>query len=799
MIYPSDLESKIGFDQIRELLKASCKGRTAVTMLEELTPSYNLVAIENELKETDEFKKIIESGMLFPDRDFVDITTLANKIRLEGNYLEIDELMQCKLFLTTLIACQSFFKKTETENYLRLQERANAVKIDSALYKSINRVIDDHGVIRDTASDELRLIREEYREEQIKLRKEVERLLRVFKKEGYTVEDTEATIRSGRLVLPVLAEYKRKVQGIIHDESGTGQTVFMEPISLLPYNNSVRELEIRERKEIVRILMQLTDFIRPFADVMQEANLLVGWFDFIRAKATFAVSVNGIMPTLQKQPVVKWNNARHPLLWLKNQKVKKDVMPLSIQLDGQNRILLLSGPNAGGKSVCMKTLGLLQYMLQCGLLIPVGEGSVAGIFDNFFIDIGDSQSLDNDLSTYSSHIKNLTFFLEHVDAKTLLLIDEFGSGTDPMYGSAIAEAALEKLNERKAMGIITTHYAGLKALASKTEGLINGSMRFDTDRLVPLYVLDIGVPGSSFTLEIAEKSGLDKKLIEQARTKLDQEQVDLSTLLRDIERERTTLQQEIQSGREMKVKHEKLSKEFEEKLTELQDKRKRLLLEAKEEAYRIVQKADGKAEELIRSISNAKDKHVAQKHRQEIREVGRVYEKELEPELNVADNEPIRYDWKASDIVRIRSNGAIGKIESVKGKLAVVFIGDLKATVHFSELSTATAKDLKNKTEERIPRNKPGGVDLIQKHQVFTMQLDLRGKRTEEAIAFTDRWINDAFILGIEEARILHGKGDGILRKMLREHLKQFKQIVSMNDEHIDSGGAGITVLNMRY
>jgi DNA mismatch repair protein MutS2 len=799
MIYPSDLESKIGFDQIRELLKASCKGRAAISILEELTPSYDVASIEKDLQETYEFKKIIESGLLFPDRDFVDITKLANKIRLEGNYLEIDELMECKLFLTTLIACQSFFKKTETEQYARLQERANAVKIDPSLYKSINRVIDDHGVIRDTASDELRMIREEYREEQIKLRKEVERLLRVFKKEGYTVEDTEATIRSGRLVLPVLAEYKRKVQGIIHDESGTGQTVFMEPISLLPYNNSVRELEIRERKEIVRILMQLTDFIRPFADVMIEANALVGWFDYLRAKATFAISVKAIKPALQKQPIVNWTNARHPLLWLKNQKTKKAVMPLSIHLDAQQRILLLSGPNAGGKSVCMKTLGLLQYMLQCGLLIPVGEGSVAGIFENFFIDIGDSQSLDNDLSTYSSHIKNLTFFLQHVDAKTLLLIDEFGSGTDPMYGSAIAEAALEKLNEQKAMGIITTHYAGLKALASKTEGLINGSMRFDTDQLIPLYMLDIGVPGSSFTLEIAEKSGLDKRLIQQARTKLDQEQVDLSMLLRDIERERTTLQQEIQSGREMKVKHEKLSKEYEEKLLDFQEKRKRLMLEAKQEAFHVIQKASNKADELVKSITNTTDKQSAQKFRQEIREVGRTYEKALEPELTHTDNEPIRYDWKAGDIVRIRSNGAIGKIESVKGKLAILFIGDLKATVHFSELAVATAKDLKSKSEERIPRNKPGGVDLIQKHQVFTMQLDLRGKRTEEAITFTDRWINDAFILGIEEARILHGKGDGILRKMLRDHLKQFKQIVSMNDEHIDSGGAGITVLNMRY
>jgi DNA mismatch repair protein MutS2 len=797
MIYPSDLESKIGFDQIRELLKSECKGRTAMTMLGQLTPSYNHDSIKKELQETDEFKKIIESGLQFPDKDFVDITLFVSKIQVEGNYLEMDELLQCKLFLSTLIACQSFFKKTETEEFINLQERANSIKIDSSLYKSINRVIDDHGIIRDTASDELRSIREEYREEQQRLRKEVDRLLRIFKKEGYSNEDTEATIRSGRLVLPVLAEYKRKVQGIIHDESGTGQTVFMEPISLLPYNNSVRELEIRERKEIVRILMELTDFIRPFAEIMEEANQLVGWFDFIRAKAVFACSINGCMPLLQKKPYIKWHNARHPLLWIKNQKLHKKVMPLSVQLDEQNRILLLSGPNAGGKSVCMKTLGLLQYMLQCGLLIPVDEGSVSSIFENFFIDIGDSQSLDNDLSTYSSHIRNLTFFLEHADARTLLLIDEFGSGTDPMYGSAIAESALEKLNEKKSMGIITTHYAGLKALASHTEGLINGSMRFDTDRLIPLYILDIGIPGSSFTLEIAEKSGLSKNVIDHARTKLDQEQVDLSNLLRDIERERTTLQYEIESGRELKLKHEKLTKEYEEKLSEIQDKRKRLMQEAKEEAYRIVQNADRKAEELIRSISQAKEKHTAQKHRQEIREIGKIYEKELEPETHPTDNEPIRYDWKSGDLVRIRSNGAIGKIESVKGKLAIVFIGELKATVHFSELAAATAKEFKQKSEVR--NVKSGGVDLIQKHQVFTMQLDVRGKRTEEAIAFTERWINDAFILGVEEARILHGKGDGILRKMLRDYLKQYKQIVSMQDEHVETGGAGITVLMMRY
>jgi DNA mismatch repair protein MutS2 len=791
MIYPSDLESKLGFDQIRELLKSYAKGAKAVQIIEDLSPSYDVASIQEMLQWTEEFTFILNSGLYFPDKDFIDIEVPVKKLAIEGNYLEIDEWVAIKKFLSTFISCQSFFKKTEVEHLVHLQRKVIEIGVDPILYKTINRTLDDSGSIRDTASEILREIRSELIEERQRLRKEVDRLLRIFKKEGNTHEDAEATIRSGRLVLPVLAEYKRQIQGIIHDESGTGQTVFMEPVSLLPYNNRVRELEIQEHKEIVRILMDLTDFVRPFTDDLLDANQQVGWYDSIRSKASLAVQMNAVMPELTNEIGIDWKDAYHPILLLKNRKNDVPVIPLSIRLDDEQRLLILSGPNAGGKSVCMKTVGLLQYMLQCGLLIPVKKGSKSGIFREFFIDIGDAQSLDNDLSTYSSHIKNLTFFLQHVSARTLLLIDEFGSGTDPLYGTAVAESVLESLNEKKALGIVTTHYAGLKTLAASLPGLVNGSMRFDTKALTPLYQLDIGIPGSSFTLEIAEKSGLPVDRIDVARKKLNQEQVEFSQLIKMIEEERSLLQQSLLQSEKIKAENEKKQHEWNEKLKDIQFQRKLQIQEAKEEALRIVQTYEEKASAAYKSISQSSNKTEAQKGRTQLSDLSR----ELVPRVErKQEDEPIRLDWKIGDVVALRSNDAIGSIVKIKGKSAIVQLGDLKATVHFSELKASSGGELKKSMRKSSFSSAGNNINLLEKQLNFSVQLDIRGKRTEEAIQIVDRWLNDAFILGISELSILHGKGDGILRTMVRQHLQQYKQIKNIRDEHVDRGGAGITL-----
>ncbi|MCU0416153.1 MAG: Smr/MutS family protein [Cytophagaceae bacterium] len=793
MIYPSDLEHKIGFDQIKDHLKKYTKGPRAARMVDELNPLYHYHDIKQALDCVEDFKFILSSDLSFPDKNFIDIEQVVSKVSIEGNYLEIEEWLDIKSFLSTFISCLSFFKKTEVEHLTALQSVIQAVGLDPILFKSINRVLDDSGKIRDTASDHLKEIRIALIEEQSRLRKEVERLLRIYKKEGAIVEDAEATIRSGRLVLPILAEYKRQIQGIIHDESGTGQTVFMEPISLLPYNNAVRELELVEKKEVIRLLMELTDFVRPYAGDLIEANSQVGWIDFIRAKATIAIELNAIQPELIDQALIDWKEAVHPLLYLRLNKSKQSVQPLSIQLNQENRLLILSGPNAGGKSVCMKTVGLLQYMLQCGLLIPVKRGTVAGIFHQFFIDIGDAQSLEDDLSTYSSHIKNLTFFLRHTHSRTLMLIDEFGSGTDPLYGTAIAESVLESLNELQAIGIITTHYAGIKSLAVQLKGLVNGSMRFDVKTLSPLYILDMGIPGSSFTLEIAEKSGLPKDRILSAREKLKEEQVEFSNLIRVIEQERTTLQETMESTQSLQRKLDQKVKEVEQKEKELQVQRKVLLQEARTEALQIVRTFEEKAQEAYKALSKTTSKLEGQKIKQQLSDLSR----ELAPKLEQKklEEEAIRMDWKRGEVVALRTSDAIGIIDSIKGKSAIVQLGELKATVHFSELKSASMAQLK---KVQKPTKSTTSLNVLEKQMHFSSQLDVRGKRTEEALALVDQWLSDALILGMQEVSILHGKGDGILRTMIRNHLKNYTQIKNVRDEHVDRGGTGITLCTIQ-
>ena len=537
MLYPATLEFKLGFDKIRELIRQVCISPLGQDCVDRVRFSDNHALIDKLLRQTYEFKQIVQYETDFPQSNYIDVREHLSRARVEGLALTEAEFFDLKLCLRTIQDCLRFLEKPvqaghdDNTAFPYLTELAGPVGVDKNLVASLDRVIDDRGLVRDSASPELSAIRRRIISEQANLRKRLDTIVRQARQNGWIPDDLNLTVRGGRLVIPIAAEHKRKIKGFVHDESQTGQTVFLEPAEVFDANNEVRELEYAERREIYRILLALTDQVRPHLDGLKRAVGFLGQIDFIRAKAKLAVQLDAGMPMFHNRPVMNWTNARHPLLHLSFVKQKKSVVPLGIELSDQQRILIISGPNAGGKSVALKTIGLIQYMLQCGLLVPLAEHSDVGVFQNLFIDIGDEQSLENDLSTYSSHLTAMKQFLIGAHKRTLFLIDEFGTGTEPGLGGAVAESILEDLNKSGAYGVINTHYTNLKVFADKTPGLINGAMRFDGEHLEPLYQLEIGRPGSSFAFEIAQKIGLPKGVIDRAKEKLGNQQVNFEKLL----------------------------------------------------------------------------------------------------------------------------------------------------------------------------------------------------------------------------------------------------------------------------
>ncbi len=538
MLYPSTIEQKLGFDKLRERLKEACISPLGQYFVEKIKFSENFGLVEKLVSQTAEMHRIIQIGENFPSQNYIDATPYLKRAAIEGMLLTLAEFSDIKASLQTIRLCLRFFENQEPEAYPILGEYAKTIRIEKAITDSIDRIIDDRGQIRDSASTELARIRKKLISEQSGIRKKLDTILKSAKSNGWIGDDVSLTVRNGRMVIPVAAEHKRKLRGFIHDESATGQTVFIEPTDVFESNNEIRELEYEERREINRILLELTSQLRPFVPDLQKAYSFLGLMDFLRAKAKLALEMDAINPPFSNRQFIEWRDARHPLLHLSFQKQGKKVVPLNIELKEKERILIVSGPNAGGKSVSLKTVGLIQYMFQCGLLVPMAEGSSMGFFQNIFIDIGDEQSLENDLSTYSSHLTNMRHFLTLANRRTLFLIDEFGTGTEPGLGGAIAEAILEDLTTSGAYGVINTHYTNLKVLADKTEGLVNGAMRFDGEHLEPLYQLEIGRPGSSFAFEIASKIGLPKAVIGRAKDKLGNQQVSFEKLLKELDIER---------------------------------------------------------------------------------------------------------------------------------------------------------------------------------------------------------------------------------------------------------------------
>lgn len=696
------------------------------------------------------------------------------------------------LALGTIISCVKFLRENE-EVYPNLYELSASIDFDTSLNQKITTKFEPTGVFKGNASVELLSIRNEIHKQDHRLRKTIEGILKKARDNGYSPRDGQVSIREGRLVIPVLAENKRRIKGVVQDESATGQTVFIEPTEVIEVNNEIRELYYQERRAIIKILVELSNLLRPSIPVLLKANQFLGTIDFIRAKAKLAIEINAVLPELSPDDTHELVNARHPLLFIYHKKIGKTVVPLNCSLSSNQRILVISGPNAGGKSVSLKTTGLLQYMLQCGLLISVEESSKMKIFQKLFIDIGDEQSLENDLSTYSSHLRNLKYFLDEANKKTLFLIDEFGTGTEPQFGGSIAEVILDQLNQQGSYGVVTTHYSNLKKMAEKSQGIVNAAMRFDTGKLAPLYQLDIGKPGSSFALEIAGSIGLNKPLIEKAKKLVGYSHVNFDKLVNQLEFEKRQYQEKLESISKKQEWLETEHKDYKDLKEDLENERKTILNAAKKEAEGLLSSANRRIEQTIKEIKEAKaDKEKTRQARQELNQhrnkVSLSTEKKRSLQSPVAPAPPI-----VGDQVRIIGQESVGELIRIKGKKAEVMMGSIKSLVDVENIEKAVHAE--NKSYDRNARVK--GLNYDQRAADFKSNLDLRGNRASEAVSKLDSFIDDALLLGIGELRIIHGKGDGVLREVIRNYLRDYDYIKSIKDEHVDQGGAGVSVITL--
>lgn len=795
MLYPSNLEQKINFLKIKDLLKDECTSSLGKEYVDRMAFSADYNLVTKLLDQTEEFQRIIISGEIFPSSHFTNLTPYLEKAKLEGAFLDEEDFFELKGALLTLKGCIAFFQKNGEFYPILSQLLGLLIDLDLGLLKAIDAIIDEKGKIRSNASKELQLIRAQIIYEEGRLRKVMDRIFKEARAKGLTPEDASMTIRGGRLVIPVAAENKRKLRGFIHDESATGQTVFMEPEEALDINNEIRDLEYMERREIIKILTQLTDRLRPAIPALRKATNFLGLIDFIRAKAKFAQKTESAKPEIIKERILSWTRARHPLLEMALKTQGKKITPLDVKLGGHERLLVISGPNAGGKSVALKTVALLQYMLQSGLLIPVHPDSKSSLFDNFFIDIGDEQNLENDLSTYSSHLMSMKHFTQFANRKTILFIDEFGTGTEPQFGGAIAEAILLSLNKLGAFGVITTHYGNLKQVANKNQGLVNGAMRYDVDRLEPLYQLEIGKPGSSFALEIASKIGISKEILEYAKANIGEERVRYDRLLTQLENEKNQYSVLLAEAKSKEKQLKTRLQEYNQMKETLELTKKKYIQEAKQEAKALLDQTNKKIESAIREIKEGKaEKEVTKQIRKELE----IFKEEMKPEKLVIKDPEIEVvggNISEGDWVRLKDNGAIAEVLRIKNNKAEIAIGELKSNVKISRLEKISHTQVKKEVKAIASR---GGYNTNEKMMDFSYHLDLRGKRGEEILPLIQTFIDEGHMLGVKDLRIVHGKGDGILREITRNLLKHMSQVKKMEDEHADRGGAGVTLVTLK-
>lgn len=789
------IEQKLGFDKIRQQIRSYCQGPAGEEFADKLRFSHDHRVVSTLHAQTAECLSLMRAGDAIPSGSYFEIAGYLKRAELPGSFLMEEELFQISSVLLLLQSSLRFIE-SRAEILPELMKVIAEVNIPGDVLKEINRCIDVSGQMKSNASPTLAKIRSDISATQGRVRRVLNSVLREAASKGYLPDDASPTIRGGRMVLPVLAEHKRHLKGFIHDESATGQTVFMEPAAVLELNNDLQDLELQERKEIIRILSKLTDLLRPYVPGLKHARKVLGILDFLRAKSMWAVATESICPQIEKKALIKWKNAVHPLLYQAHKAAGKPVIPQDIFVNPEQRILVISGPNAGGKSVTLKTIGLLQYMLQCGVPIPVSDQSICGIYHQIFLDIGDEQSIENDLSTYSSHLTAMRSFLEHADKRTLVLIDEFGTGTEPDFGGAIAEAILEGLNKRLVQGVVTTHYANLKELAGKTPGLQNAAMQFDLDNLEPLYRLQIGKPGSSFALEIAGKIGLPQVILDGARQKIGKERVRLDRALVELEREKARLEKQNRELERADAKLKKTSQEYTELKTYLETEKKAIINQAKEEAARLLADTNRQIEATIRLIKEAKGEKEPTKA---IRQEFEVFKEKITPKkVKKPAFKPILSDGPISvgDMVAIEDTGATARVVAIKGKQAEVLIGDLQSKVKVERLRKVGKVQEPEKPKRQTA--KVGNMNVAEAQMSFSPQLDIRGMRAEEALPALHNFLDRALLLNQLDLRIVHGKGDGVLRGIVRNELRTWPHIERFGDEHADMGGAGVTLVSIR-
>jgi DNA mismatch repair protein MutS2 len=819
MIYPKAFEEKIGFNIIRDYLKSLCISEMGKEEVDKIIYSTKIDTITDLLEKVNEFRLLLLYESPFPAQDYFDLRELYAKLHIQGTVIEIDELSLLRTVIQSTTQTLVYLSVRHKEGKCpKLYGLSEPIVAETELLGAINKILDAKGKVRDTASPALAKIRSDIRKISAEADKKIGKLLKKTKEEGIVNEESVITIRNGRLCIPVLSTYKRRISGFIHDESATGQTVFIEPTEVFDLNNELKDLLNAEKREIIQILTQITEKIRFSLPNLVASQSFLGSIDFIRAKAKFAVEIDAIFPQIIDKPFINWQKAIHPILFLNFKESKKIVEPLDIILTENQRILIISGPNAGGKSVCLKTVGLLQYMLQCGLLVPMKEGSEMGIFTDFFIDIGDEQSIENDLSTYSSHLTNLNTMLNHLRATSLFLIDEFGSGTEPALGGALSEAILEKIYEKKSFGIITTHYGNLKMFPDNFPEAINGAMLFDTKAMKPLFKLKIGKPGSSFTYEIAHKIGLSRQIIDAAILKSGRAQIDYERKLDEIEIEKLEIEKQLKLVNLADEQLNSLIEDYQSKFIELEQQRKEILQQAKEQATQIIESANKVIEKTIREIKESKaDSEKTKVLRKEVDNLKKELKKEIEsievkealrpllPKKRKIDIKPKKTPINTEQEIKIGDSVFISSIESVgevieknRDNIVVSFNSiAYKTTIDkVKKVSKATEKQLRSKSITQWDGKTLSDI-MNKKVVMFQPTIDLRGKRGEEAIQELTLYIDEAILLNVKEFKILHGKGNGILRRLIRDFLGKQKEVRTFRDEKIEFGGDGITVVEM--
>ncbi len=848
MIYPKNFETKIGFDEIRQLLKGHCLSTLGKEKADGIGFTDQADTINEWLEQVREFRRLQQETDTFPLNYFFDVRQSIERIRLENTHLEEDELFDLRRSLDTISQIVTFLNRNEGDDdnpayhYPALHRLAAEVQTFPAMMRRIDSILDKFGKIKDSASMTLAGIRHELAQTEGGISRTLYTILHAAQRDGLVDKDVAPTMRDGRLVIPVAPALKRRIKGIVHDQSDTGKTVFIEPAEVVEANNRVRELEAEERRELIRILTVFTAEVRPHVQELLDSYQFLAQIDLLRAKAELAGEMKAFEPQVKDEPYIDWIQAVHPLLQRSLERQEKKVVPLDIILTPEKRLLVISGPNAGGKSVCLKTVGLLQYMLQCGLSVPLSERSTVGIFQDIMIDIGDEQSIADDLSTYSSHLLNMKNMMRQANGRTLLLIDEFGGGTEPNIGGAIAEAVLKQFWKKRAFGIITTHYQNLKHFDEQHEGVVNGAMLYDRHRMQALFQLSIGQPGSSFAIEIARKTGIPEEVINDASEIVGSEYIQSDKYLQDIVRDKRYWEGKRQTIHQHEKSLEGRIAKYESNIEEIEQERKAILRRAKEQAEELLRESNRKIENTIREIKEAQaEKERTRLVREELnefrqqvleidtREKDEMIERKMQQILARRERKAKRKEEKKNQVITpstatpvsadhrqlsaaspitvgsyvcIKGLGTVGKVESLSGNNAVIIFGDMRTKMKASQLELASKQPVPQKSEMphaslAVSTSKVTRSTIEDRKQNFHQDIDVRGMRGDEAVDAVMHFIDDAILVGMSRVRILHGTGTGALRQLIRQYLHTVPNVRSAKDEHVQFGGAGITVVDI--